>query len=84
MDITVERDVACDSVDLKADIYYGPSPIASVMLLHGGGWFHGDKVKDEDLAMLLAEQGYLVCVPNYRLAPSVTFPAARDDVLGAI
>jgi acetyl esterase len=81
MEIKVDQDIACSGTDLKADLYYGPSPIASVILLHGGGWFHGDKTKDQDLATLIAEQGYLVCVPNYRLTPAVTFPAARDDVL---
>jgi acetyl esterase len=60
MEIEVDQDIACSGTDLKADLYYGPSPIASVILLHGGGWFHGDKTKDQDLATLIAEQGYLV------------------------
>ncbi len=85
MEIEIDQDVACsNSTGLKADIYYGPSPAASVMLLHGGGWFHGDKAKDSDLANLLAERGFAVCVPNYHLTPSATFPSARDDILGAI
>jgi acetyl esterase len=84
MEVKVDGDIACSEADLKADLYSGPSPFASVILLHGGGWFHGDKAKDEDLAKLFAEQGYLVCVPNYRLTPAVTFPVARDDVLGVM
>lgn len=84
MSITVERDVAYGTVGMTADIYVGPAPTASIMLIHGGGWFHGDKAKDEALATLLAQRGYAVCVPNYRLTPKVTFPAAREDVLAAI
>jgi acetyl esterase/lipase len=84
MEVKVDSDIACSEADLKADLYSGLSPFASVILLHGGGWFHGDKAKDEDLAKLLARQGYLVCVPNYRLTPAVTFPVARDDVLGVM
>ena len=81
MKIKLDQDIVCSGTDLKADMYFGPSSVASVILLHGGGWFHGDKAKDKDLATLIAEQGYLVCVPNYRLTPAATFPAARDDVL---
>ncbi|MEU8817293.1 alpha/beta hydrolase [Actinoplanes sp. NPDC048796] len=83
------------SVDL--DLPYGPAPEhrldvyqrtgttrpPAVVLVHGGGWFRGDRSKEQRLASLLAEAGYVVFVPDYRLAPAHPFPAGRDDVLAA-
>lgn len=51
--------------------------------MHGGGWFQGDKKKDKDLALLLAAEGYIVFVPNYRLAPGNLYPAALNDTVAA-
>jgi acetyl esterase/lipase len=82
--IVVDRDVTYRGPDRKLDVYSGRDPSASVILVHGGGWFHGDKAKDEDLATRLAQEGFVVFVPNYRLTPSATFPTARDDVLAAV
>ena len=56
---------------------------AAIILIHGGGWFRGDKSKELSLASKLVDAGYLVFVPNYREAPAATFPASRDDVLAA-
>lgn len=53
---------------------------AAVIDLHGGGWFRGDKAKDADWATALAEAGYVVFVPNYRLAPNFHYPAPNDDL----
>ena len=83
----VTRDVIFGHADgevLALDVYQPAAPRAAIMLLHGGGWFHGDKGKDEDLALRLAAEGYLVFVPNYRLAPKYPFPAARTDVIDAM
>src|SRR5271169_4478272 len=82
--VVVDRDIVYGSPDRKLDVYSGRDPSASIMLIHGGGWFHGDKAKDEDLATRLAQEGFVVFVPNYRLTPSATFPAARDDILAAV
>jgi acetyl esterase len=70
------------------DIYENPdrsgdATRAAIVLVHGGGWFRGDKAKEKTLASLLVEAGYLVFVPNYRLAPDHVFPAGREDVLAA-
>ena len=56
---------------------------AAVILIHGGGWFRGDKSKEVSLASMLVDAGYIVFAPNYREAPDATFPASRDDVLAA-
>ena len=81
--IIITRDITYKD-DLKLDLYSGENLKGAIIDIHGGGWFHGDKVKDEDLATRLAQEGYLVIVPNYRLTPSGTFPAGRDDILSAL
>jgi acetyl esterase len=81
--IIVNKDITYKE-DLKLDVYSGMNTKGAILDIHGGGWFHGDKSKDEDLATRLAMEGYLVIVPNYRLAPSSTFPASRKDVLEAL
>lgn len=55
----------------------------TILLLHGGGWFRGDKQKEAFLAEKFTAQGYLVAAPNYRLAPAAIYPAAMTDVLAA-
>jgi acetyl esterase/lipase len=76
------------SVPLLLDVYESPqgahdSSRPAIVLVHGGGWFRGDKAKEATLAPLLVDAGYLVFVPNYRLAPDHVFPAGREDVLSA-
>lgn len=86
-DISVTKDVAYKEESgevLRLDVYQPRQNRGVVVDLHGGGWFHGDKAKDEDLASRLAAEGYLVFVPNYRLAPKHPFPAARTDVIDAM
>lgn len=60
-----------------------PPSTGAVVLVHGGGWFRGDKSKEDGLSARLVDAGYTVFVPNYRLAPTDVFPASRDDVLTA-
>jgi acetyl esterase/lipase len=85
--IAVTRDVIYkeDSGDrLGIDVYEPSDSRGAIFDLHGGGWFHGDKQKDEDLATRLAGEGYVVFVPNYRLTPKHIFPTARTDVIDAM
>lgn len=89
-DVTVDRDVQYGAVGddrLLLDVYAPAGPAdsarAAVVLVHGGGWFRGAKAKEPHLASILARAGYLVFVPDYREAPTHTFPASRDDVLAS-
>lgn len=66
---------------LTLDIYEPKTIEAAIILIHGGGWFRGDKAKEEALAERLTDDGFLVVAPNYRLAPDHIFPAAMDDLL---
>lgn len=66
---------------LTLDIYEPQTIEAAIILIHGGGWFRGDKAKETALAERLMTDGFLVVAPNYRLAPEHIFPAAMDDLL---
>jgi acetyl esterase len=57
-EIAVTRDVIYKREpghDLPLDVYEPSSYLATIVDVHGGGWFHGDKAKDEDLATRLAQ-----------------------------
>ncbi|QXU43036.1 alpha/beta hydrolase [Pedobacter sp. D749] len=81
--IKITRDIVYKD-DLALDLYSGTNLKGAIIDIHGGGWFHGDKAKDEDLATRLAQEGYLVIVPNYRLTPAGVYPAGKEDILFAL
>ena len=61
----------------------GPFPVA--LMVHGGGWMAGDKLRDHlpILESLSAAQFTWFSI-NYRLAPRFRWPACLDDVETAI
>jgi acetyl esterase len=86
--MTVERDVSYGSDALqKLDVWRpkaarGPVPI--VVFVHGGGFVRGDKKDYDNIPAYFARHGFLGININYRLAPAVTWPAASEDVGGAV
>ena len=54
------------------------------ILIHGGGWYKGDKKDMESVAVRLADAGIAVLNMNYRLAPAHRFPAPVVDTKDAI
>lgn len=82
MDVIKDVTYKCDGL---ADIYREEEPgnasWGTVILIHGGGWFRGDKLKEASLARRLVADGLSVVAPNYRLAPSALYPAALEDIL---
>lgn len=74
MQIEINKDVAY-APDLTLDEYRpNIEQLSGVLIvIHGGGWFHGDKHKDEDISMWLAQRGYLVVTPNYHLTPGAPY-----------
>lgn len=55
-----------------------------IVFVYGGAWKQGDKRDFEFVAHALTGLGHTVIVPNYRLYPSVRFPAFVNDVADAI
>lgn len=66
--------------DLRTDVYLPDKPTATIIDIHGGGWFRGDKSKDADWAQRLTKLGYVVVVPNYRMTPEAYYPAPLEDM----
>jgi acetyl esterase/lipase len=89
--VTEYHDVAYRTVDgatLTLDAYVpagGPYP--AVLLIHGGGWDHGDKSSYQAIARTLAADGFVAIAANYRLAPpggTWHFPAPVEDLQRAM
>ncbi|KIW95328.1 uncharacterized protein Z519_03912 [Cladophialophora bantiana CBS 173.52] len=57
----------------------------AILMLHGGGWIHGNSRGDETVSTLFAtELGAVVLGVDYRLAPEHPFPAPLEDCSEAI
>ncbi len=65
---------------LVYDAFIPPSPVGSVVCIHGGGWISGDKSDMCDVAMMLADQGFAAFCPQYSLAPLHSYPTAIEDI----
>jgi acetyl esterase/lipase len=72
----------------KLDIYLpdiGAGPFPFIIVIHGGGWAHGDKAAGIIVSVLNAtKRGYAVASMNYRLSGEAKFPSQIYDVKGAI
>ena len=51
--------------------------------IHGGGWYFGDKDMQEAYRYDLADRGFAVVVPSYRLAFEADFVSQIQDVFAA-
>lgn len=72
---------------LHMDVFSPPPALqntAAVILVHGGGWRSGNKSHFYPLANLLAQRGYVVLLPEYRLSVEAPYPAAAIDVTDAV
>ena len=73
-----------------ADIYLPhsesdhPTRWPTILMVHGGAWFAGDKSQVALHASYAASRGYAVVAMNYRLAPKHKFPAQLDDCRRAL
>jgi acetyl esterase/lipase len=56
----------------------------AILLVHGGGWATGDHYRFTTVGYKLAQQGYVVITPTYRLYHDAPFPACLHDVKNAI
>lgn len=52
----------------------------TIINIHGGGWVYGTKETYQFYLMSLAQRGFVVINPNYRLAPKGKFPAQLEDI----
>ena len=54
-------------------------PLPTIVSIHGGGWFYGDKKLYSHYCMGLARRGFTVVNFDYRLAPEHKYPAPLQD-----
>jgi len=76
-----------DSPRQRLDVYRATEPAdaaAIIVFVYGGAWRMGKREEYAFVAGELASAGHDVIVPDYRLYPSVTWPAFIEDVALAI
>ena len=74
--------------ELRLDLFQpkdrGSAPLPAVLVVHGGGWLAGDKMRFRALAQTLALRGYVTAAVEYRLGGEARFPAAIHDCNAAV
>lgn len=77
-----------DGADLLLDLYLPAEPIRRpipvIVFLHGGGWSGGTRTTGPDFKRYFARDGFAMASLEYRLTPSITFPANVEDVRTAV
>jgi acetyl esterase/lipase len=75
-------------MSLRLDLYTpseAPSGLPTLLYLHGGAWAVGDKSDAvAERLMPIVASGFAVASVNYRLIPSVRYPAPVHDVKAAV
>jgi acetyl esterase/lipase len=82
----VVRDLAYgDDARQRMDLYApsAPGPYPTLVFFYGGGWDSGSRDLYGWAAQALAAQGFVVALPDYRLAPQAVFPAFIEDAAAA-
>jgi acetyl esterase/lipase len=79
---------------LQLDVYIPPSATGArpvLFFIYGGGFVTGDKIIPASNGLVyanagafFANRGYVAVIPDYRLAPAVTYPAQEEDIRDAI
>ena len=73
--------------ELRIDTFLPPPNInkhKAILLVHGGAWRSGSKSHFYNLANRMAQKGYVVFIPEYRLSPEIGYPAGLFDINNAI
>jgi len=77
-----------NGADLLLDLYLPANPIRRpapvIVFLHGGGWSGGTRTTGPDFRRYFARDGFAMASIEYRLTPSITFPANVEDVRTAV
>ena len=87
-----------DRIDRHANLSYGQDPRQGldvysprhatnrpvVIFWYGGSWVKGKKSDYRFVGTTLAERGFVVVLPDYRLYPEVSFPAFDEDGARAV
>ena len=69
--------------ELRCDVFRPPEPRPdgkSILLIHGGAWYMGDRSQLRGYGILLGRLGYLCVSTEYRLSGESKWPAQLHDV----
>lgn len=58
--------------------------LATVLMVHGGGWRSGNRSHNNTLARQLAARGFVTVTADYRLSTDALYPAAVNDIKTAV
>lgn len=84
---SVTRNIAYGPDQRQALDIYAPKNISAApmaVFFYGGTWQSGDKATYAFVASALAARGIVTVVPDYRLYPSVRYPAFLQDGAAAV
>ena len=70
-------------MDVLAPTAIPARPWPVLVFLYGGGWDSGERGHYRWAAHALAARGFVVAVPDYRIVPTVHFPAFIEDAAAA-
>ena len=70
-------------MDILAPTQTPERPWPVLVFFYGGGWDSGERGQYRWAAHALAARGFVVAVPDYRVAPTVHFPAFIEDAAAA-
>ena len=77
-----------DGTTLVADVYRpkdsSADPLPIVVFVHGGGLFVGNRKTNREYAELMAERGYLVFAPEYRVLEETDAVGEISDVCAGL
>lgn len=67
----------------RVDVYRpkraGDTALPIIIFIYGGSWNSGSKAGYSFVGRALANRGYLVAIPDYRLVPQFRYPAFLED-----
>jgi acetyl esterase/lipase len=86
---TVQNDIVFQPGPRGKMDFYTPSPGTAtgrpgVIFFYGGGWQDGKRQDYRFIGQSLAEAGYRVAIPDYRLFPEVRYPQFLNDSAAAV
>ena len=69
------------------DVYYPlgtEKALPTIVSIHGGAWYYGDKELYSHYCMRFAQRGFTVVNFSYRLAPEFKYPAPLEDACAVL
>ncbi|WP_373490988.1 alpha/beta hydrolase [Parasphingorhabdus sp.] len=71
-------------LNIWAPLSAGAKPLPVIVFIYGGGWRDGAKDHYAFTGRALANRGYMVVLPDYRLFPKTRFPGFLEDSAKAL